>query len=392
MSNDSKEKLDVKCINGMLHTGNIILKIFFGLMIITSILLLTYILKEWNILGFIKTLLGVISPVFIGFGIAWLCDPLVRKLKEKGVKRVFGAIIVYLIFFGFIFLLFKLMYPIFAKQINDFVASLPTILENIKQFINEIFAKLESSSNFDLASTQAQIFSYIEGIGSSLAVTLPTTIVDIIKSIISGGATLILSLMIGFYMLIDYPNVIKHCQNLIPEKNRKDIYGLFAKLNHALRSFVNGTLFIMLLVFIFQSIGLSLAGLKAPLLFGLFCAITNVIPYFGPYIGGIPVVIVGLTQGTLTGLCALVSVVVVQLVESSILQPIVMGKTMKLHPVTIMLGLLIFQHFFGIIGMILATPLISGCKIILLYIWDKVKEKTNKPITKVIISNVEKEK
>ncbi|MEG0994795.1 MAG: AI-2E family transporter [Bacilli bacterium] len=387
-----KEKLDIKCINEMIHVGSIILKIFFGLMIITSILLITYIFKEWNIGSFLGTLLKVISPIFIGFIIAWLCDPIVSKLKQKGLKRVFGTTLVYVAFLSFVFIIIRLMYPILSHQINDFVTSLPTILESMKEFINDIIIRIESSNNFDLNSIKVQIFSTIETFGVDLATKLPTMVVDITKNIISGGATLILGLMIGFYMLIDYPNVIKHCQNVIPLKNKKEINELFGKLNHALRSFVNGTLFIMLLVFIFQSIGLTLAGLKASLLFGMFCAITNIIPYFGPYIGGIPVVIIGLSQSPLTGFFALISVVVIQLVESSILQPIVMGHTMKLHPVTIMLGLLLFQYFFGIIGMIIATPVIAGCKIILLFILNKINESKHDPIKKIILSNVEKEK
>jgi hypothetical protein len=127
----------------------------------------------------------------------------------------------------------------------------------------------------------------------------------------------------------------------------------------------------MLLVFITQSIGLSLTGLKAPLVFALFCALMDIIPYFGPYIGAIPAVLVGFTQSPIVGVFCIVSIVVVQLLENNFYQPLIMGHTMKLHPVTIMLGLLIFQHFFGIIGMIVATPVIACGKEILTFINEK---------------------
>lgn len=91
----------------------------------------------------------------------------------------------------------------------------------------------------------------------------------------------------------------------------------------------------------------------------------------GPYIGGIPAVIVGFTMDPLTGIFCLISVIICQALESYFLNPIVMSKTMKLHPVTIMLGLLIFGHFFGILGMILSTPVISCAKVILVYFNDK---------------------
>ena len=127
----------------------------------------------------------------------------------------------------------------------------------------------------------------------------------------------------------------------------------------------------MLLVFITQSIGLTLAGLQAPLIFALFCALTDVIPYFGPYIGAIPAIIVGFTMDPLVGICCIISILVVQALENNFYQPLIMGHTMKLHPVTIMLGLLIFQHFFGIIGMIVATPVIACAKVIFNFINEK---------------------
>ena len=128
---------------------------------------------------------------------------------------------------------------------------------------------------------------------------------------------------------------------------------------------------IMLLLFIFQSITLAIAGLSSPMLFGMFCAVTNVIPYIGPYIGGIPAVIVGFTISPATGIFTLLAVVIAQFLESYFLNPIVMSKTMKLHPVTIMIGLLIFGHFFGILGMVLATPIISCIKIIFNFFNEK---------------------
>ena len=104
----------------------------------------------------------------------------------------------------------------------------------------------------------------------------------------------------------------------------------------------------------FDSIGFALVGLNAPLLFGLFCGITDLIPYIGPYIGGAVAVIVGLTQDPLIGIGTLIICVIVQIVESYILQPIVMSKSSNLHPIVIIIALLVFGHFFGILGMVLA--------------------------------------
>ena len=127
----------------------------------------------------------------------------------------------------------------------------------------------------------------------------------------------------------------------------------------------------MLILFVCQSIGFAIAGLKAPLVFGLFCAVTDIIPYVGPYIGGIPAVVVGFSISPTVGVFTLIAVLICQSLENYFLQPIVMGKTMRLHPVTIMIGLLVFNHFFGILGMVLATPTISIFKTIFNFFEEK---------------------
>ena len=103
----------------------------------------------------------------------------------------------------------------------------------------------------------------------------------------------------------------------------------------------------------------------------MLCGITDLIPYVGPYIGGAVAVIVGFAQSPITGIFVLIVTVLVQLVENNILQPVVMSKTMQLHPVTIIVGLLVFQHFFGILGMILCTPTIALLKVVWQFFKDK---------------------
>ena len=98
----------------------------------------------------------------------------------------------------------------------------------------------------------------------------------------------------------------------------------------------------------------------------------NIIPYAGPYIGAIPALIVAFSQSVSIGIGATISIIVVQGLEGNILSPIVMSKTTKLHPVSIIVGLLIFGHFFGIIGMLLSTPIISVLKVIIEFIDSKL--------------------
>ena len=158
---------------------------------------------------------------------------------------------------------------------------------------------------------------------------------------------------------------------IIPEKFHDDLKVLRKSFNTMLRSYVNGTLFSCLFVFIFTLIGLLFSGISSPLLFAIFCALTNIIPYFGPYIGGIPVVVVGFAISPVTGVICLATVLIVQFIDGNILNPIIVGKAVSLHPITIMLSLLIFEYFFGIMGMILAAPIVAALKLIFQFFNDK---------------------
>ena len=128
---------------------------------------------------------------------------------------------------------------------------------------------------------------------------------------------------------------------------------------------------ITLILFVVSIIGFSIIGLKSPVLFALFCAITNLIPYVGPYIGGVAAVLVGFTQSSLIGILTVVFIVITQALESNFLHPIVIGKKMDLHPVTIVVSLLIFGYYFGIMGMIVATPIVAILKVIYLHLDKK---------------------
>ena len=143
------------------------------------------------------------------------------------------------------------------------------------------------------------------------------------------------------------------------------------KLNTTFRDFVQGTLFIAFVVALISTLGYTLVGLPSPLLFGVLCGITNMIPYVGPWIGGALCIIVGFSVSPLVGILALVVAVLVQQIDNMFLQPLIMGKTMKLHPVTIMVGLLLFGYLFGVIGTIFATPIMAALKIIILHFNEK---------------------
>lgn len=365
------KELNMKNVNETISLAKKILHISYFLIIIVGAWAAIKVVKELKIWDFIIELLTIVAPLFIGIFMAWLFDPAVKWLQKKGIKRTFGSIIMYFLFLGFLFLLLATIIPLLSDQINDFVQTLPKVFDSVKSWIDEVFQKLSAIKDFDADAFKLDVFKNIEEFGTNLASSLPTMTVDIAKSIFSGLGTFLIGLIIGFYLLIGFDNVNDTIITIFPKKMQRDARELITEVNTSLRRFVQGALLDSTFVFIVTSIGLWLVGLKAPLLFGLFCGLTNIIPYVGPYIGGAPAVIVGFAQSPTTGILVLVVIAVIQFLEGNFIQALIMSKTTKLHPVTIMLGLLIFGHFWGILGMLISTPIISVVKSIVLFLDEK---------------------
>ncbi len=368
---EPKEELNIKNINESVVLSKKILKILHISMIIGAILLVTLIAKQWRIPTFILTFLKIITPLFIGYVIAWIFHPLVMFLHKNGFKKGLAVVVVYLGFIALLYLFLSMLVPTVINQFNDLVSTLPSIFTKIKDVINDFFSSLDNVNPQTINTIRNTLYTNIGAFFTGIVEDLPNKVISMMGSLASGIGTLLISLIIGFYMLFDFESIHKHFVKLIPRKYRYEITELTDEIGHQLRRYVNGVFGVASIILVGCSIGFAIIGLKAPLLFGMFCGITDLIPYIGPYIGGIAAVIVGFSQSPLTGILALVVIVVFQTLESYIIQPIVMSKTMKLHPVTILIGLTIFGSFFGIVGMVLATPIIALLKIIFRFVNNK---------------------
>ena len=375
MDKKKKEDLNVEDLNKVIHLSKKILGVVLVLAILGCIFLAIVLLTKLKIDHVIINIIKVASPFFIGYIIAWLLNPLVSKLQKKKINRVIGSIIIFVAFLLVIVLLIKVMLPMLYKQINDFVGLIPGLFASVGDFVEKIFTKL-SGTGFDFSAIEEKAYDAVEKFGTNITTSLPGTVIGGVGSIVSSIWQVLLGLIIGFYLLIDFDKM-GGIFNIVPKRNRDGVKKVSYEIDDTCKSFVQGALLISLIIFVFTSIFFAIIGLPSPMLFGLICGITNLIPYIGPWIGGGIATIVGFTVSPLVGILAAVVAFTAQQLDGFVLQPVIMSKTMKLHPVTIMIGLLVFEYFFGIIGMIVATPVIACLKVIIIYFIEKynIKEK-----------------
>ena len=269
-------------------------------------------------------ILSILSPLFFGYILSWIIKPIVDKIK---FNRVVTTIIIYLLFIGIITLILFNLIPLILTETKR-------IIPIIKYYINHnrVVLKIYESLNI-----------------KNIIITNIKTMNACLNNIFGVTLNIIYSLIFGFYFLIrkDSFDYFK----FIPRNLRNNI-------SRDLRLYIKSILLDTLFMFIILSISFKIIGLSSPYIFALFCAITNIIPYIGPYIGGVPAVLIGLTTSLKVGIIVTITIVLVQTIENNIIQPLIVSKNVNLNPILILIGVIIFSHFFGILGMIISTPIV----------------------------------
>ena len=400
-----KENLDSKNLNKVIKRSKDVLNVLYLIGIIVLLILLSRLFIEYKIFKILGEILSVISPLFIGFIIAWLIDPFIKKIikiSKNKIPRFVSSIIAYLVVIGVIIAMIVIISPQLANQIKDFAGNVPYILNDIKDWINNLFKTL-SVNGLNTKEISTEMTKKVIKITQSSTSEIANFMLQAGTRTINVLAKIILGVMVAFYLSLTFDKLNGKVEKKLPESWRDNYKELIKRINTSLRGYVGGVLIIMVLVFITQLIGFSMIGLEAPIILAMFCAITDIIPYFGPYIGAIPAVIVGFAESPIVGVMTILVIFICQQLENNIYQPIIMGKAMKLHPIVIMLGLLLFGHFFGILGMIIATPVIATIKVIYDFIQeqrkeievteddDKTKENFIEKITNIVDGNIESE-
>ena len=357
---NKNEKINYHNLNALIQTARVILKI----LLICGIVIFGFVvIEKTQILNIIGTIFSISMPLFIGFGFAWLVDPMIVALEKRKLSRKLSTFIVYILFVLVLILLLVLVVPEFISQLRELIGQVPSFVSDIKNFITNILSKFKDSE-IDINTIQNTIFAQLESFATDFTNNSLSNIVNTITTILTSSATILLGLIIGLYFSFDFDKIQNRIKSLIPRKHKEEGDKLLHEMNVMARGYVSGTLFTSLVVTFFTFIGLIISGISSPLLFAVFCGITNIVPYFGPYIGGIPTIIVAFSISPMCGIIASITIILVQTIEGNIINPIIIGRATDIHPVTIIIGLLIFQHYFGIIGMIIATPAIGAIKIL----------------------------
>ena len=319
------------------------------------------------------------APVLIGGFLYYMLNPLVEILRNKAkLKKNTAVALVMLLLVGIIALLIGTVIPNLAKQVAQLANNLPDFIKSMENWAKgalehpffKTFDYQEYVDKLDLSFGDI-IKNVVNGLSNSVG--------SIVSSIASTTMLIVTVPFILFYMLKDGDRFVPSIERYLPASHKDEIIKLLHKMSNTISSYISGQALECLFVGVSTFIGYQLIGVQYAFLFGCIAGATNMIPYLGPYIGLAPAVMVTVFDSPMKAILACVVVLIVQQIDGNIIYPLVIGKSLDIHPLTIILILLVAGNLAGLLGMILGVPFYAVCKTIFIHIFDIVQlNKKNK--------------
>ncbi len=288
------------------------------------------------------------------------------KLQRLGIPRPLGALATLLAGLAVLAGVFALIIPTFIDQTNKFVDDVPTIITDLEQTIGDITGDRPSEvgdtvQDFLRGYTDdpQRLIGPITTIGVGLAGVL---------------AAILVILITAYYMAVSPEPLVRGALRLLPPDRREHARYVMDRMRGAWIGWMQGVAFDMFISGTLLYIGLTIVGLDFAILFAVLTALLVVIPYFGAIVGALPPVLFALTDSPGKALLVLIVYVIVQQVEGNLVIPLVMARTVRLHPAVIAIGVVVVGQLFGVVGLFVAVPIISAVVILTEEYWVREVE------------------
>jgi len=316
----------------------------------------------------------IFAPLLLSGILFYLLNPVVRLLekvrwKKFHINRTGAVAIVFLLLVLVLVAGGMWLIPRLVTQITTLVGNIPDFAKStesvLSKFINRPAFKAIDFSKY-LSQIQAAFAKYAQSFMSGLTSGIGT----IIGTVTTVTVTAVTVPVMLFYMLKDGDKFMPAIRSWLPDRHGEQIAELLGRMNKTIARYVGGQIVECLFVGSFTAIGYFFVGEKYALLLGFFAGICNLIPYVGPYIGILPALIVAFTTSTSLVIYVIIVVVVVQQIDGNLVYPNIIGKSLQIHPLTIIIILLAAGNIAGLLGMILAIPFYAVVKTIVQYLYS----------------------
>ncbi len=317
-----------------------------------------------SILLWLAWLVRVIFPPLLLAGvIVLLLNPLVVRLERRGVPRVAAVALLYLAGLALFVLMVVSIVPVVRAQVEDFRGQWPKVRDRVEGWMADREHDMQGTL---LEFSREDVAEQLNGV---ITERLPQLwragdrVLNVVIVLVTGP-------VIAFYLLSDLPAVRARIHALLPPQAALEVTLVARKLHAVVGGFVRGQIIVAVIVGTLTAIGLALVGLPFWALLGVIAGVSDLVPLIGPFVGGVPAVVVALvTRDVMTAVWVVVVMVAIQQVESHVISPLVLHRTVKLHPAAVLLALLAGASLAGILGMLVAAPAVAALKVVVGHLW-----------------------
>lgn len=346
-------------------------RILIGIGSLIFILVFFYFLRKYPILS--DTFYTIIFSIIL----AYLFNPIINFFEKNKIKRTYGVLILYLIILGVIFILAFLVVPRTSREIKKLAIYMPRYLENLSDFLDNAYSKYSIT-----IGELPPIFQGLQEVVLDNIAGLETMVINGLKSFFSGLVntftkliSLVLTPILTFYLLADKDYFLKKVKKIIPEKHKEKSLELFGRIDVSLSKFVRGKIILAAFVGVTITIALLILRVDFAIFIGIITGIADIIPYIGPFLGFVPAVFFAFLISPIKALWVSIIFLAVQWIGNNILAPKIIGDTTGIHPMVILLSIIVGGGVFGVLGMILAVPVVSVVIILVQFFTEEIKKK-----------------
>ena len=327
--------------------------------------------------GLLYLLAPILLPFVAGALLAYLGDPLVDRLEKWKISRTLSVVVVFFVIFLIMLPILLYLVPLLESQIKLLIAKMPGYIDwimiNLEPMLQETFGiNIPALEIEQLKSSFKDQFSSAGGFIKGLLRTVTHS-----GFVVAGwAANLFLIPVITFYLLRDWDRLVEYFHDLLPRDVEPTVSLLTKESDEVLGAFLRGQMLVMLSLGTIYSVGLKLVGLELSLLIGMLAGLLSFIPYMGLIVG---IIVAGIavllqTQDPTNLLWVGAVFIVAQMIEGTILTPLLVGDRIGLHPVAVIFAVLAGGQLFGFFGILLALPVFAILAVVMRHLHKSYKD------------------
>ncbi|WP_010300698.1 AI-2E family transporter [Kurthia senegalensis] len=329
----------------------------------------------------------IVMPILLSGILFYLLRPVLRLLVKWGLPKIAGIILIYLVGIGLITVIITLVFPFIKEQFLDLIKEFPAymmqLMNTAQDFVKSSFVTstldrfgIDLTTVFD--NTSKEITTKISEITSSLGTSIANGVGGFVSTLTSLVIAIITTPFILFYLLKDGEKLPHFMMKILPKTMRKETGLLLKRADTQIAGYIQGQIIVSICIGIMITIGFLIIRMDYAVVLGVLAMVTSVVPYLGPMIAITPAAIIALVTSPFMILKLAIVWTVVQFLEGKFISPQVMGKSLHIHPITIIFVLLTAGKLFGVMGVILGIPGYAVVKVFASHIVYLYKRRYNK--------------